>query len=235
MKRGSNSLFNSFRYAIDGIIYSLKTQRNMRIHFIVAILVLLFSTIFNLSKIELLIIYATITIVIITEMINTAIEVTVDMITKEYHRLAEIAKDVAAGAVLIATINALVVAAFIFFDKFDDAKIWFRNNDLEFITLSIVSITIVFILVILIKAILKSGSPFRGGMPSGHSSIACSIVTSIYLYSEDYIIIGLSAILGIMIIQSRLDAKIHTLLETIIGGLLGIIVTVIVFYVNTRL
>lgn len=234
MKREGNSIIDSFKYAIDGIRYSLRNERNMRIHFVVAILVLIMSTIFGLSKIELLIIYSTIAIVIITEMVNTAIEVTIDLITQEYHKLAEIAKNVAAGAVLIATMNAIIVGAFIFFDKVDNARVWFDNNELNFITLSIISITISTVLVILIKSVLKSGSPFRGGMPSGHSSIAASIVTAIYLHSDNYVTIGLSAILGLMIVQSRLDTKIHTVLEAIIGGLLGIAVTLFVFYLNTN-
>lgn len=110
----SRTLFESFNYAIAGIMYSFNTQRNVRIHFFMAFLVLAVSPFFNLSAFELLIIIFTIALVIITEMINTAIENTIDMVTEKYHPLAEIAKNVAAGAVLIATLNALAVGYLIF-------------------------------------------------------------------------------------------------------------------------
>ncbi|MDI3481139.1 MAG: diacylglycerol kinase [Tepidanaerobacteraceae bacterium] len=104
----------SFRYAMAGIIYSFNTQRNVRIHFFMAFLVLAVGCFFDLSAFELLLVIFTIAMVIITEMINTAIETTIDMVTEQYHPLAEIAKNVAAGAVLIATLNALAVGYVIF-------------------------------------------------------------------------------------------------------------------------
>lgn len=78
---------------------------------------LLFSSVLGLTAIELLIIYFAVFLVIITEMINTAIEKTIDMITEDYHPLAKTAKNVAAGAVLIASINAIIVACFILLPK----------------------------------------------------------------------------------------------------------------------
>ncbi|AYO32222.1 diacylglycerol kinase [Biomaibacter acetigenes] len=110
----SRTLLESFKYAVSGTIYSFKTQRNIRIHFLTAITVLLVSPFFNFGAIELLIIFFTIALVIITEMINTAIETTVDLVTEKYHPLAEIAKNVAAGAVLISALNAVVVGYLIF-------------------------------------------------------------------------------------------------------------------------
>jgi len=113
----SRTLLESFNYAISGIMYSLKTQRNVRIHFLTALLVIAASSFFNFSAIELLIIFFTIALVIIAEMINTAIETTVDLVTEKYHPLAEIAKNVAAGAVLVASLNALVVGYIIFYGR----------------------------------------------------------------------------------------------------------------------
>ncbi|RKL62791.1 diacylglycerol kinase [Thermoanaerobacteraceae bacterium SP2] len=113
----SRTLLESFKYAVSGTIYSFKTQRNIRIHFLTAITVLLVSPFFNFGAIELLIIFFTIALVIITEMINTAIETTVDLVTEKYHPLAEIAKNVAAGAVLISALNAVVVGYLIFYKR----------------------------------------------------------------------------------------------------------------------
>lgn len=106
---------DSFNNAIDGIIYTVRTQLNMKIHFTIAIIVLLLSLFFDFSKIEMLILFFTISLVIVLEMINTAIEATIDVIANYYHPLAKIAKNVSAGAVLIAAINSIVVGYLLFF------------------------------------------------------------------------------------------------------------------------
>lgn len=104
----------SFIYAISGIVYALKTQRNMRIHFIAAICAIYLGVYLNFTTIELLILFFTVSLVIVTELINTAIEKTIDMFTKDYHPLAKIAKNVAAASVLIAALNAIIVAYLLF-------------------------------------------------------------------------------------------------------------------------
>ncbi|HHX23940.1 MAG TPA: diacylglycerol kinase [Thermoanaerobacterales bacterium] len=116
MKR-SRTLLESFMYAISGILYTLRTQRNIRIHFLTTILVLLLSWLMNLRALELLLVIVAITLVIVAEMINTAIETVVDMYTKEYHPLAEVAKNVAAGAVLITVLNAIMIGYYVFLKK----------------------------------------------------------------------------------------------------------------------
>lgn len=108
---------DSLSYAIAGIVYVIKTQRNMRVHFTVAIAVLFFSSFFNLSNFELLAIFFAIVLVILSEMVNTAIESTVDILTEEYNSKAKIAKNVAAGAVLIAALNSVVIGLVVFLNK----------------------------------------------------------------------------------------------------------------------
>ncbi|MDN5330983.1 MAG: diacylglycerol kinase [Tepidanaerobacteraceae bacterium] len=113
----SRTLFESFIYAISGVIYSLKTQRNMRIHFLAALLVMILSKYLELEEMEMVAVVFATALVIIAEMINTALETAVDMITEKFHPLARIAKNVAAGAVLVAVLNALIIGYLIFFDK----------------------------------------------------------------------------------------------------------------------
>ncbi len=114
----NGKIFKSFKYAINGLLYSFKSERNIKIHFLVALLVLLLSYFLEFTKTEILILIITISIVIITEMINTAIEQVIDMASNsQYHPLAKIAKDVAAGAVLIAAINAIIVGCILIFKK----------------------------------------------------------------------------------------------------------------------
>ena len=111
------SLIDSFNFAVNGIISALKTERNMRIHYLIAIIVIILSLFFDFSRTELLLLIFAISLVIVAELFNTAIEKVVDLITDRYHPLAKLVKDISAGAVLIAAINSIVVGYLLFFDK----------------------------------------------------------------------------------------------------------------------
>lgn len=111
---GKRDLGSSFNYAIAGIIYALARERNMRIHLLAACAAVALGVWLGLSPTEWGLLALTITLVMVVEMINTAVEKTVDIITGEYHPLAKAAKNVAAGAVLLTAINALVMAYIIF-------------------------------------------------------------------------------------------------------------------------
>lgn len=108
-------VLQSFRYALDGLKYTIVTQRNMRIHFLIAIGVLLLSLYLPLSKMEVLVLFISIALVLFAELMNTVMETIVDMVTEEYHPLAKIAKDVAAGAVLLTAGLAVVVGLSLFY------------------------------------------------------------------------------------------------------------------------
>lgn len=112
------SLQASFRYAIAGLFYALKTERNLKIHFVMTIMILILSFMVKVSVYELLILLLTVTLVIVAELLNTALERAVDLACgSEFHKLAQLAKNVAAAAVLVASINAIIVGAIIFIPK----------------------------------------------------------------------------------------------------------------------
>ena len=115
MKKGT--FFQSFFAAWQGVVYVVKTQRNMRIHLAVALLVILGGYFFEVSINEWLVLILIIAVVLIAESINTAVEATMDLLTEEYHPLAKIAKDTAAGAVLLAALSSVVIGIIIFYDK----------------------------------------------------------------------------------------------------------------------
>lgn len=114
----SKKLVNSFKYAIEGINQALKTEQNFKIHILIMILVIIFGIILKISKNEWIICIILFGFVISLEMVNTAIENTVDLITIEKHPKAKAAKDVAAGSVLIAAITSAVIGLIIFIPKF---------------------------------------------------------------------------------------------------------------------
>ena len=115
-------LIRSFRFALDGLAYALVTQRNMRIHFAAAFAVIALCTLIRVSTFETLAALFSIALVIALELVNTAVEHIVDLVTDRYHPAARAAKDVAAAAVFIAAANAVTVAYLIFFDKLNPVR-----------------------------------------------------------------------------------------------------------------
>ncbi len=219
-------LVDSFNNAIDGLIHSLKTQRNMRIHFIAAILVLILAGVTHLSRIETVVLFLTISLVIAAELINTAIEAAVDLACSDYHPLAKIAKNVAAGAVLVTAINAVIVGYLIFHDKLSDISLATIKRIPELpIHVTAISLVAVTLIVIVVKALTDKGTFLRGGMPSGHSALSASLLTSIILLSGDVTIAILASVLTLI----RLEAKVHTLWEILAGATLGFIITIFLF------
>lgn len=107
----------ALKNAINGIIFAFKSETNIKIDILAMILVIIGSIIIKVNYIELLIIILTIGLVISAEMFNSAIENTVDLVTQEYNERAKIIKDISAGAVLITSIIAVIVAVIIFMNK----------------------------------------------------------------------------------------------------------------------
>ena len=116
-KTYNQNLIDAFKNSLNGIIYAVKTQTNIKIHLVAVILVVIASIYFKIDKLEVLFVSIACFFVIVSEMINTAIEATVDLVTQTYKEKAKIAKDVGAGAVLLSAINALVVGYIVFFEK----------------------------------------------------------------------------------------------------------------------
>lgn len=223
-------VIDSFNNAIDGIIYTVRTQRNMKIHMSITLIVLLLCLCFDISKIEFLILAITITMVIAAELLNTSIEAVVDMKTNHYHPLAKVSKNVAAGAVLLTAINAVVVGYIIFWDKLSNISLIVLNKIKESQPHTIfIVLVIVCIVTIIIKSIFGEGTPLKGGMPSGHSALAFSLFMAISLITEEPICIMLSFIMAIITAQSRVDSDVHSTFEVVVGSLIGILTTLLIF------
>ncbi|SFU48436.1 diacylglycerol kinase (ATP) [Clostridium sp. DSM 8431] len=223
-------LVDSFNHAIDGIINTVRTEKNMKIHLSFALGVLISCLCLDISKMECIVLIITITMVISAELINTAIESTIDMKTNYYHPLAKVAKNAAAGGVLVTAINAIVVGYLVFWDKL--AKISYEGikklKSSSPYTIFII-IVIVCIVTIIAKAALGTGSPLKGGMPSGHSALSFSIATTIACLTEEPICIVLSYLMAVITAQSRVDSDVHSIQEVVIGAFLGMFITVLIF------
>jgi diacylglycerol kinase (ATP) len=225
-------LIDSFNYAVSGIIMALKTERSLRIHYIIGIIVIGLSLFFDFSRIEFLILLFAITLVIVSEMINTAIEKSIDLYTRDYHPLARLVKDVAAGAVLISSMNAVVVGYLLFFDRLNPITnlVLFKIRNSE-VHLTFVALILVTFLTIGLKAkfFRGRGTHFQGGTVSGHAAISFCIATIISFIAEHILITTLSYGLAFLVAESRIEGKIHSFIEVVYGALLGLLVGIVIF------
>jgi diacylglycerol kinase (ATP) len=224
------SLTESFNNAIEGLVYVVKTQRNMKIHLLVGLAVLLISLFFNLTRLELVAIFFAIMLVIATELLNTAIEATIDMITEDHHDFARVAKDVSAAAVLFAAINAVFTGYLIFFNRLTHTSLIVMEKIKQSPTyLTSIALAVASILVVSAKAWGGSKSYLRGGWPSGHSALAGVLFTALFLLSNDFLLGSLGFVLALLVFESRIEANFHSWFEVISGALLGILVTLLLF------
>jgi diacylglycerol kinase (ATP) len=220
----------SANYAIEGILHAAKTQRHLRYHFYAASIILVTSYVLGITKTEFLIISLAVIAVLVAEMVNTAIEAIVDLLSPEHDAQARAAKDIAAGAVLITAFGAALIGYIVLFPYvsavFAEGPYLTKHPQEE---IAIIAFILILILVILLY--FGTGHPLSGGMPSGHSALAFSVWMSVTLTSGNVLVSLLSFLLAAAIAQSRVATKTHKPWEVILGGLLGAAITFVLFQV----
>ncbi|MDQ2968567.1 MAG: diacylglycerol kinase [Actinomycetota bacterium] len=231
--RARPSVVESFNYAIEGVIHVLRTQRNMRLHFAAAVAVIVVAVAVGVSKIELSVLLISIAFVLVAEMINTAIEGAIDAATTSFDPMAKLAKDIAAGAVLIASVNAAAVGYLVFAGKAADKTAVVldrvRNAPAQ---ITLVALVLTVIIVIATKAWTGRGTPLRGGLPSGHAAVAfAGWMAATYIVSDShrFVVSALTFIMAMLVAQTRVESGVHSALEVAYGGALGALVTLAVF------
>jgi len=206
----------------------------MRIHVIIAMLVLVASLLVDVRKLELAVLVLVIVVVLITEMLNTTLEFAVDLVTKEYHPLAKLAKDVAAGAVLVSSVGAVLVGYLILADNLGALSLetldTIRRQPAH---LTLVTLGVIVLVVLLGKALTRSPHSFYGGMPSGHAAVAfagwvaASFVAAEGRYAGLVSIIAL--LMALLVCQSRVESGTHTFYQVAMGALIGVLITAATF------
>lgn len=222
----------SFNAAVEGFIYVLKNERNMRIHFLVALLFILLGIYINLTATEIVVLTLTIAFVLVCEMINTALELTVDIIEEKFHPIARVIKDVGAGAVLLSAINAIIVG-YVLFSKnipftMQGGMLRIQKSPWH---ITFIAIILVLGLSIMGKILFHRGTPLRGGMPSGHAAVAFSIWTIIAFLTNNSIVTTLAFVMAFLIARHRIKDAIHTIWEVVAGAVLGVLVTTLIFQI----
>jgi diacylglycerol kinase (ATP) len=235
--RGGTSLLDSFNWAFEGIIHVLRTQRNMRIHFLAAIVVLVLAIAIGVQEFELLALLIAISFVLIAEMLNSAIEGAIDVATTSFDPMAKLAKDVAAGAVLIATVNAVAVGYIVFERAFRHRNQRLLNRVTEApLYVSLIALVLVVLVVIATKALTHTGTPLRGGLPSGHAAVAFAgwmLLTLVVASDHRFLISSIAFVMALLVAQTRVEAGVHSALEVTYGALIGSLLTLVLYKVIT--
>ena len=233
-RRRPPSLLESFNFAFEGVIHVLRTQRNMRIHFAIAAGVLVAALAFGVDKFELIALLISICFVLVAEMINTAVEAAVDVASTSFDPMAKLAKDIAAGAVLISAVNAVGVGYLVFSGQVAERSSRFldrlANAPAE---LTLIALVLTVLLVITTKALTGRGTPLRGGLPSGHAAVAFSGWMAVTLVLDDsghrFLVSSLVFIMALLVAQTRVESGVHSSTEVGYGALLGALVTLVLF------
>ncbi|NLJ80326.1 MAG: phosphatase PAP2 family protein [Firmicutes bacterium] len=222
------SIYVSFSDAFQGLIHVVRTQRNMRVHLLTGILVIILASVLGLSRLELTILLLTIGLVFVVEVINTALEEVVNLISPEYHPLAGVIKNIAAGAVLVTALTAVGVGYLVFIDYFIqfDASVLRKAVPVHYLV--VVAVATVIFVIIGLKARSGREEVLRGGMPSGHTAVAFSLATAIWQTSKGWAVVAgfaLAALVG----QSRVEGEIHKWWEVVAGAFIGSLITFVFF------
>ena len=217
-------------------MHVLRTQRNMRIHVAVAAAVLIAAIAVGVTKLELIALLLAIAFVLIAEMVNTAIEGAIDASTTAFDPMAKLAKDIAAGAVLIASITAVAVGYLVFSGSFanDSSRLLDRLKDAP-AELTLGALVITIIVVIATKVVTGRGTPLHGGLPSGHAALAFAGWMAATLVLADsphqFLVSSLTFIMAVLVAQTRVESGIHSALEVCYGGALGALVTLVLWQI----
>lgn len=194
-------------------------------------LVLLVGIYIHLSAIEFMLLSVTICFVLMTEMFNTAVEHAIDLIEENYHPLAKVIKDIAAGAVFVSVINAVVVGYLLIFKnvKWRGGPLLAERVIQSPAHLTFIAIVGVVGLVLVIKLFRHEKRLLRGGMPSGHSAAAFSVWVAVSMVTGNLLVSMLVLFLAVLVARSRITVGIHNLWEVMAGSFLGALITLLVF------
>jgi len=232
MPRPKKTTLVSFRHAIEGIVHVFRTQKHMRFHFATAIIIVLLGALMQLEREQWFLLYFAIALVLLTEMLNTAIEACVDLITDSYHPLAKIAKDIAAGSVLVATLLAIVVAVLVFFNPANYQRMFelsLIEKPADMFQVGVSGVFLLLLMTLMAKTLGHKGTFLSGGVVSGHSALGFYLSTSVLLVSNQLPTAFLAMCIAALVAQSRIQARIHTAQEVIWGAVLGISVPTVMY------
>lgn len=229
----SRDIFGPFRVAISGLVYTFRTQRHMRFHVYMVLVITLLGLLLNWRLREILILLFIMSLVLVAEMFNSAIEAVVDLVQPTYHPLAKFAKDIAAGAVLISTLLAIAAAILIQIgeNRLEEIRLSLTGEspNLTVIQRIVLGSVLLFFVVIIGKAIGKRGMLLKGGLVSGHAAYGFFLAGTATLMTDNVLVAAITILLAVIIAQSRWEAKIHSVFELTLGATAGVLMALVLF------
>lgn len=228
------STLRSFQYAWEGLVFAFSTQKHMRVHAVVIALVIGAALGLGVSHSSFIDLLLAMTLVVVTELFNTSLEHAIDLAVDHYDPRAKVAKDVAAGAVMVASAYAVVCGVLVF--AYDSALPTVMAGlglprHVQFGSLQMVAVGFVLIALVIatVKHVTGRGRFAFGGPISGHSALGFLLATAIVFMTGRVSVALLALALAVLIAQSRVQSKIHSLLEVILGGVLGSLLGFLLF------
>lgn len=221
------SVYASVHDAVKGIVHVVRSEKNMRIHLALGLLVIILASVLGVPRVESMVLILTIGIMFVAELVNTAIEEVVNLITRDYHPLAGIIKNVSAGAVLVAALTAVCIGYLVFIDYFLhlDGLLFRQRLPLHYlIVLAVVTVSLV---IIAWKATAQDGVR-RGAMPSGHTAVAFAFAVAIWQTSQGLPVLAGFVLAG-LVGHSKVEAKIHNWWEVLTGACVGSLLALLFF------
>ena len=217
--------------AVEGLLHAVKTQRHMRWHAVACLAVVLLAPLLHVTPEEFALLCLAAALVVVGELFNTALENLVDLASPDFHPLAKAAKDVAAGAVLVAAFAAVAVGWVILFPKLGTAAAGVLEAVDRREPMGLAAVLLgVLVLVVLAKGIVGRGTPLHGGFPSGHAAVSFAIATLLTLRTRDATVAALSVVLALMVSHSRLLLRVHRRSEVAAGAALGALTAAILHW-----
>lgn len=230
----NKTLFTAMKHSINGIIHAFKTERNLRIDYIIGVLVLVVSLFFDFTKTEMVCLVLTIGFVIFSEMINSTVEYVVDLITEEYNENAKAAKDIAAGGVLISSGISVIVAYFLFSDKISKATTVILESILS--SQAHLLVTILFALVLLtvvIKGFVsKKKDNYVEAFPSSRVSLSFALAVYLYIITRRFLVGAVACVLAFMVASMKRESSKVSFLHVVFSALLGVLLVLTVYQIT---
>jgi diacylglycerol kinase (ATP) len=219
MRRGG------LRHAVDGVLQAFATQRHMQVHFVVIMLVIGVGLWVRLGPLDIAMLTFAMGLVLVAEMMNSALEAWLDRQVDRYDQHVKIIKDIGAGAVLIAALTAALVGLLVFSSNVKVRELLLHSRmhpELGITQVMVLGLIAVLLLVVAIKERTRRGSLLRGGVISGHAALAWFLAMVMVVVSDEVPVQLGSVVLAFLVSQSRLQAGIHRVRDILLGALLGI-------------
>ena len=228
----NKTFYTAVGHAVDGVIRAFKTERKLRIDYLIGLFILITSLFFDFTKTEFACLCLTIGFVIFAEMVNSTVEYIVDLITDKYDDRAKAAKDIAAGGVFIAAVVAVIVAYFLFVDKLSYATTQVISTILDsklYILFTIVFAVI--ILAIILKGVFAKKGEYSNAYPSARVALSFALTTYVYLITNSIFVGGVALLLSIIITQMKIENSKNKVFYIILSALMGILLVLIIYQI----